>query len=121
MSEGKKDDTGKLDWDAIPLEVLESVVPAFVAGLEKYERHNCAQQFDEPRRRFFSAMMRHAKKCQMDPMAWNEKDGCSHASSMAFNAIMFCHHCCGIVAKPVIVNKDDFGDFQLSLFEEVES
>lgn len=93
--EGKKDDTGKLDWDAIPLEVLENVLPAFVVGLKKYERHNCALPFDEPRRRFFSAMMRHARACQRNPVAWNSADGCTHAASMAFNAIMFCHHACG--------------------------
>lgn len=90
---GLKDDTGKLDWDAIPLEVLRNVLPAFLVGLRKYERHNCALPFDEPRRRFFAAMMRHAVKCQRDPNAWNEEDGCTHAASMAFNAIMFCHHC----------------------------
>jgi len=95
--EGRKDDQGKLDWDAIPLEVIEPVIPAFEAGLRKYERHNCAQPFEEPRRRFFSAMMRHARKCQRNPQAWNESDGCSHASSMAFNAIMFAFHCCGVV------------------------
>lgn len=100
--EGKKDDKGKLDWDLIPLEVIEAVIPAFEAGLRKgYERHNCANSFEDARPRFFSALMRHLRACQRDPQAWNEEDGCSHAASAAFEMLMFNFHCAGLMREKV--------------------
>ena len=95
---GQKDDTGKLDWDLIPLELIEAVIPAFESGIRKgYPRHNCAEQFEDPRPRFVSAMMRHLRACQRDPRAWNHEDGCSHAASMVFEAMMFNYHCAGMM------------------------
>ena len=92
--EGKKDDAGKLDWDAMPLELIELLVPVFEAGIsvKGYGRHNCLQPFCDSRRRFFSAAMRHLRKCQLDPMAWNDEDQCYHAAQVAFNALMLLYH-----------------------------
>lgn len=95
---GQKDDGGKLDWDLIPLELIEAVIPAFEAGIRKgYQRHNCAEQFEDPRPRFVSAMLRHLRACQRDPKAWNHEDGCSHSASMVFEALMFNYHCAGLM------------------------
>jgi len=92
--QGKKDDTGKADWDAMPLEVIELLVPVFESGIEVkgYGRHNCIQPFEESRRRFYSGLMRHLRKCQINPLAFNENDKCYHAAQVAFNALMMLYH-----------------------------
>ena len=101
--EGKKDDTGKLDWDAMPLELIELLVPVFESGIsvKGYGRHNCLHPFEDSRRRFFSAAMRHLRKCQLDPIAWNDDDQCYHAAQVAFNALMLLYHAKDVSEKPM--------------------
>lgn len=93
MEEGLKNDTDKLDWHALPLEILEPLVEAFVAGTKKYERFNCLSPFKDPDKRFFSAQMRHTVACQLDPLARDDDTGCYHAAQIAFNTLMRLYHC----------------------------
>uniref|UniRef100_A0A831UB58 dATP/dGTP diphosphohydrolase N-terminal domain-containing protein n=1 Tax=Geobacter metallireducens TaxID=28232 RepID=A0A831UB58_GEOME len=93
MSEtGTKHDTGKLDWSAIPLEVLEPLVAVFVAGERKYGYRNCLKPFDNGSRRFFAAAMRHAVKAQADPLSVDEETGCYEEAEAAWNHLMRLHH-----------------------------
>ena len=87
MSEGKKDDTGKPDWHALPLRLIKPMVAVAEAGVVKYGRFNILKKFDKHEERFFSAMMRHAEECQIDPLAIDEEDGCYHLAKVAFNAL----------------------------------
>lgn len=87
MSEGKKDDTGKPDWHALPLCMVSLLVPVAEAGVKKYGRFNILKQFKKPKKRFFGAIMRHAEAAQIDPLAVDPEDGCYHLAKVAFNAL----------------------------------
>ena len=91
---GKKWDSGKMDWHALPLTILIPLVEVFEAGIRKgYGRHNCLNPFDNPDERFFSATMRHLEACQLDPLAKDLETGCYHAAQVAFSILMRLHHC----------------------------
>ena len=89
---GLKLDTGKLDWHAFPLEVLEGLIQVAMAGCKKYERFNCLKPFENGDQRFFSAAIRHAVSCQLAPLAVDEETGCLHGYQSAWNLIMRTYH-----------------------------
>lgn len=91
--EGKKFDTGKQGWYALPLEILQPLADVMIAGEKKYGTFNCLQPFDEPNRRFWDANMRHAEACQQDPLAIDEETGCYHEACRAFSSLMRIYHC----------------------------
>ena len=96
--EGLKYDTGKQQWFAMPLEVLEPLADVFAAGEKKYATFNCLLPFEESSRRFYDGQMRHAKASQCDPLAIDdellEKYGLKvfHQAQIAFNALMRLYH-----------------------------
>lgn len=90
---GKKDDAGKQRWYAMPLCVLKDLADVFTAGKAKYGIFNCLQEFDNPKERFWDAMMRHLEECQIDPLSKDPETGCYHAACVAFNALMYLYHC----------------------------
>lgn len=94
MSEGKKFDTGKLDWSLIDMALLEPLIPVFALGEERYGFLNWQKDFGPKyQRRFESAMKRHLKECQYNPLAINEKDGgVYHLAQVAWNALILLHH-----------------------------
>ena len=55
---GRKFDTGKLRWDLIPYGTLTQVVKVLTFGSLKYDDNNW-QKVDNPRNRYYAAMMRH--------------------------------------------------------------
>lgn len=91
--QGLKYDNDKQQWLAMPLEVLKPLANVFVAGEKKYATFNCLQEFDEPNRRFYDALMRHLESSQLDPLAKDEETGCYHLAQVAFSALMRLHHC----------------------------
>lgn len=92
-SAGKKDDAGKQRWYAMPLCVLKDLADVFNAGKVKYGIFNCLQEFDNPKERFWDALMRHLKECQIDPLSKDPETGCYNAACVAFNALMYLYHC----------------------------
>lgn len=90
---GKKHDEGKLDWHALPLELVELLVPVAVAGAKKYGRGNILEPFDEADRRFYSATMRHVRACQHNPLAVDEETGCYHAAQAAYDLLARVYQC----------------------------
>lgn len=90
--EGLKFDEGKQPWYAMPLVVMQPLADVFRAGERKYATFNCLQPFDEPSRRFYDGMMRHAEKSQLDPLAKDDETGCYHLAQVAFNALIRLHH-----------------------------
>jgi hypothetical protein len=95
---GLKLDQGKQQWYAMPLEVLEPLADAFVAGELKYAIFNCLEPFENPERRFYDGQMRHTKASQIDPLAIDQelldKYGVEvfHQAQIAFNALMRLYH-----------------------------
>lgn len=89
---GEKHDNGKQPWLAMPLEVLEDLADVFAAGEKKYKLFNCLKEFEDADRRFYDAMMRHQRDCQIDPLAIDEETGCYHQAQVAWNAIMRLYH-----------------------------
>ena len=92
QGEGSKLDTNKKAYYAMPLEVLDGLAAVFEAGEKKYATFNCLMPFKDGDRRFWDAMMRHAKPCQIDPLSIDEETGCFHGYQVAFNIIMRTYH-----------------------------
>ena len=92
MQPGLKHDQGKQHYYAMPLVMLAPLADVFRAGEIKYETFNILLPFDEPSRRFYDAMMRHAEASQIDPLARDEETGCYHLAAVAFNALARLHH-----------------------------
>ena len=90
---GRKIDDGKQGWYPMPLVLLKPLADTFVAGEKKYSIFNCLQPFDEPKRRFWDAAMRHLEACQIDPLAKDKETGCYHAAQVAFSILMRLYHC----------------------------
>lgn len=57
MSEGRKDDGGKLRYDLLPPELLEEVSKVLTFGAEKYEDRNWEQGINYSR--VYAALQRH--------------------------------------------------------------
>ena len=93
MEEGMKYDEGKQGWYAMPLELLKPLAEVFTQGEKKYQTFNCLNDFREPERRFYDAIMRHLEACQLDPLAKDEETGCYHIAQVAWNALLRLHHC----------------------------
>jgi hypothetical protein len=80
---GRKDDTGKLRYDLIPVHPLEELARVYTLGAAKYEDRNWEKGLSWAR--VFAAMMRHA-------WAWwrgetyDPTDGQHHLSSVAWCA-----------------------------------
>jgi len=89
---GLKFDQGKIDWSALPLEVLEGLARVSEAGLKKYGYMNCLKPFENSDRRFYAATMRHLKECQIDPLAVDEETGCLHGYQAAWNMVFRTWH-----------------------------
>lgn len=58
MSEGRKDDQGKLDLTLLPPALLEETARVLMHGAAKYDRHNWAKVPDAEHR-YAAAMLRH--------------------------------------------------------------
>lgn len=56
--EGRKDDTGKLPWDILPVESVEEIIEALQFGAQKYGAYNW-QKVERPFNRYFAALCRH--------------------------------------------------------------
>lgn len=92
MKKGIKNDTGKTQWYATPLEVVELLADVFSKGEKKYDIFNCLNPFDDSDRRFWDATMRHLTQCQLDPLATDEETGCYHGAQAAWNSLMRVYH-----------------------------
>ena len=57
MKEGRKDDTGKIDWALLVPSVTEKILEVFMFGAGKYGRDNYKAGMDWSR--VYSALMRH--------------------------------------------------------------
>lgn len=89
-TEGVKFDQGKHDWSLIPFEIMGKVVEIFQYGLKKYSKNNW-QKIQDPRDRYFSALMRHLVSWQ----SGEERDGESgleHLAHACTNIIILMWH-----------------------------
>ena len=60
-SKSLKNPVGKVDWDLLPWDEVESIVKVFMHGLKKYERDNWKINVKENTHHYRSAIMRHLK------------------------------------------------------------
>ena len=58
LPEGRKDDTGKLDWALLPLYPIREVIKVLMRGEQHYDRDNW-QLVENARLRYYNAAMRH--------------------------------------------------------------
>lgn len=85
MSNGRKDDGGKLRWDLLPLDVVEKVVEVYTFGAQKYEP-NSWQNLEDGLERYYAALLRHL-------CAWrkgekiDEESKLNHLSHCAWNIL----------------------------------
>jgi len=84
MSEGTKNDQGKLPFALLPVEPLKQLVQVYQIGAKKYSDHNWRKGFKYSR--IFSALQRHA-------WDWwggeelDQEDGQHHLASVAWCAL----------------------------------
>ena len=90
---GLKHDEGKTDWHALPLELVELLVPVAVNGANKYGRHSILQTIEDAGPRHYSATMRHLSACQLDPLAIDPESGCYHAVHAAYDLLARVYQC----------------------------
>lgn len=85
MSNGRKDDGGKLRWDLLPLDVVEKLVEIYEFGASKYGENNW-RTIENGYKRCRAALFRHLtaydKGEQVDP-----ESGKSHLAHAAWNAL----------------------------------
>ena len=60
-NKGTKFDTGKLRWDLLPIEQIESVVKVITDGAKVYGDNNW-KEVENAKERYFAALMRHIVK-----------------------------------------------------------
>ena len=82
---GRKDDTGKARWDLVPMEALSEVVDVLTHGAEKYGPENW-RNVDQPRRRYYAALMRHVTQWWMGEER-DEETGFHHLAHAAASAL----------------------------------
>jgi hypothetical protein len=58
MNEGKKFDSGKLDYTLVPWKQMDEVVKVLMFGAKKYDRDNW-KKVPQARRRYVAAAYRH--------------------------------------------------------------
>ena len=107
---GLKHDEGKLDWHALPLELVELLVPVAVNGANKYGRHSILQTIEDAGPRHYSATMRHLSACQLDPLAIDPESGCYHAVHAAYDLLALVYQCAGVSAA-----REEHADFLAKL------
>ena len=90
---GLKHDEGKLDWHALPLELVELLVPVALNGASKYGRHRILQPIEDAGPRHYSATMRHLSACQLNPLAIDPESGCYHAAHAAYDLLARLYQC----------------------------
>ena len=80
----------------MPLEVLDGLASVFEAGEKFYSTFNCLNEFEDGDRRFWDGMMRHLRKCQLNPLAIDddpeEGTGCLHGYQAGWNILMRTYH-----------------------------
>ena len=89
MSEGRKDDDGKLRWDLLPLNLIEKVVEIYTFGAEKYGP-NTWQNLEDGYNRYKAAMFRHLMEFEKGNVI-DDESGKEHLAHMVWNAIAMMH------------------------------
>lgn len=89
MSEGRKDDDGKLRWDLLPLNLIEKVVEVYTFGVTKYEA-NTWQNLKDGYNRCKAAMFRHLVAHERGETI-DAESGLPALAHMVWNAIAMMH------------------------------
>lgn len=89
MSEGRKDDDGKLRWDLLPLHLIEKVVEVYTFGAQKYAP-NSWQNLEDGYNRYKAAMLRHLTAHEKGETIDTDSK-LPHLAHVAWNAIALMH------------------------------
>lgn len=76
MTEGRKDDTGKLRYDLVPFAALDEVVDVLTYGAQKYAPENW-RHVPDAQTRYFAAAMRHLSRWKQGEIV-DDETGCDH-------------------------------------------
>jgi hypothetical protein len=76
LTEGTKDDDGKLRYDLVPVEALEEITKVLTFGIKKYEPRNWEKGLTYGR--VYAALERHMKKWWKSPGELDKDTGLSH-------------------------------------------
>ena len=96
MTEGTKDDKGKLRMDLLPADALFAVAYVYTIGAEKYEDRNWEKGIKYGR--VFAALLRHVWKWWMGQEK-DQEDGQHHLASVVW---------CGLALLHYDLNKDKY-------------
>ena len=89
MTEGTKDDMGKLQWDLIDYDFIEECVKVMQQGMKKYGYENWKKELDP--RRIKNALLRHYMEYHRGKKIDNES-GFSHLSHIFCNTMFLYHY-----------------------------
>ena len=79
--EGRKDDTGKLRYDLLPMHAIDEIVGVLTFGAKKYAPDNW-RHVEDAEKRYYAAAMRHLSAwCQGE--VEDEESGLSHLAHAA--------------------------------------
>lgn len=95
--ESKKNDRqeDKLQWDLLPLEIIEEIVKVYHQGAKKYGA-NTWQNLNDGYDRYKGAMFRHLVLYEKGE-EFDQETGCRHLAQVAWNAIAMLH--CSLNSK----------------------
>lgn len=85
MSNGRKDDGGKLRWDLLPLDVVEKLVEIYEFGARKYGENNW-RTIENGYKRCRAALFRHLTAYDKGERV-DQESGKSHLAHAAWNAL----------------------------------
>ncbi len=85
MSEGRKDDEGKLRYDLVPAIALEEIAKVLTFGADKYAP-NSWQKIDDLEARYTAAAFRHLQAWRMGER-FDEESGLHHLSHALANMV----------------------------------
>ena len=76
--DGRKDDSGKLRWDLLPIKEVEEVVKVLTLGAVKYDDNNW-QKVPDGKNRYYAAALRHITSDRKGER-FDAETNCSHLS-----------------------------------------
>lgn len=86
MSEGKKYDQGKLQFDLIPFECLDELAKILTYGAVKYGRPSGWESVPDMENRYFAALMRHLSAYRQGEV-FDDESGHRHLSHALCNVV----------------------------------
>lgn len=82
----RKNDSGKIRWDLLPIEIVEEIAKVYTFGIEKYKIPHSWKKVENAEERYYAALMRHITEWRKGSIN-DLESGLHHLSHAAWNCI----------------------------------